>query len=73
MFELIESERILFLLGNKKGLQYRGRKDTLMKKNNVVSIEGREDSAPKPRGVLDELVREGAELVNDFETPIFIN
>lgn len=39
---------------------WRGRKDTLMKKDNVVSIQGRDEPVTSPRTVLDELVREGA-------------
>jgi len=60
VFELKESERILVLSEKQKRLQNGGRKDTLMKKDNVVRIQGREDSTPKPGSVLDELVREGA-------------
>lgn len=37
-----------------------GRKDTLMKKDNVVSIQGRDEPATDPATVLDEIVREGA-------------
>lgn len=61
MFELIENERILFLLVKQKRLQNGGRKDTLMKQNNVVSMQGREDFLPETRSVLDEIIRKGAQ------------
>jgi len=38
----------------------RGRKDTLMKNDNVISLRGRDEPSESPRSVLDELVREGA-------------
>ncbi len=36
------------------------RKDTLMKKDNVISLQGRDEPFESPRSILDELVREGA-------------
>ena len=60
MFELIKNERILFVAKTKNASLPGGRKDTLMKKDNVVSIQGRDEPATDPATVLDEIVREGA-------------
>jgi len=38
----------------------RGRKDTLMKENSLIELPGRQEAAPTPISVLDQLVREGA-------------
>ena len=55
----MQSERILQVAKTNHRLE-RGRKDTLMPHDNLVCLEGREESPPSPRSVLDELVREGA-------------
>ena len=36
------------------------RKDTLMRKNNVIALQGRDEPSESPQSVLDGLVREGA-------------
>jgi hypothetical protein len=60
VFELTKNERILFVAKTKSASLPGGRKDTLMKKDNVVSIQGRDEPATDPATVLDEIVREGA-------------
>ena len=61
MFEGIEKVSVSFGCHKPKTTPLqRGRKDTLMKKNNVVSLEGRDELSGDTRSVLDELVREGA-------------
>jgi putative transposase len=61
VFELIKNERILSLPKNENASCQGGRKDTLMKKDRLISIKGREELiTPVVRNVLDEIVREGA-------------
>ena len=61
MFEGIEKVSVSFGLREPKTAPLqRGRKDTLMKKDNVVSIQDRDELSGEVRSVLDELVQEGA-------------
>ena len=61
MFEGVKKVSVSFGLREPKTAPLqRGREDTLMKKDNLIALPGRDEPLADTRSVLDELAREGA-------------